>query len=85
MSDIPKYIEDFIQAVCPDAPNLYIQAFNEKTCIIDATKLISDLRARVQDLEENVAKLRKPDAVRIEGSEGWAIGTQMNSTSRGEE
>jgi len=41
------YIKEFINVICPDAPNLYIASFNEETCIKDATELIKSLKQQL--------------------------------------
>jgi len=37
----PQYIMDFIRAICPESPELYMSFFTEKTALQDATKLIT--------------------------------------------
>lgn len=41
----PAYVIQFIEAVCPEAPALYAASFNEKTCLEDATAIITRYRA----------------------------------------
>jgi len=48
----PEYIVEFIRAICPEAPELYMAFFNEKTALQDATELIADLRQRLEQAEE---------------------------------
>lgn len=45
MSETPEYIMDFIKAIAPEAPHLYMASFNEEKAIRDATALITTLEA----------------------------------------
>ena len=45
MSNVPKYIQEFSEAVYPDAPNLAIASFDEQKFIEDATSRIRQLEA----------------------------------------
>ena len=56
MSD--SYIDEFIAAVCPEAPHLYMASFNEKQCLIDATKIINDLRAENRKSRELLERIQ---------------------------
>jgi hypothetical protein len=42
-SQIPQYILDFISAICPEAPELYLASFDERKALEDATKIINDI------------------------------------------
>ena len=63
-SEMPDYITEFIKAICPEAPNLYLASFNEEQCLKDATEKILDLERRLREalaerdkaLEEIVAQ-----------------------------
>jgi len=44
MNKTPQYIMDFLKAICPDAPELYMTLFDEKKCLTNATTVINDLR-----------------------------------------
>ena len=74
MSDTPQYIVDFIKAICPDAPELYMASFNEEYAIIDATSRINSLETDNTELEAKLAdrELRLEEqrqyAKRVEGS-----------------
>ena len=48
----------FITAICPEAPELYMAAFDEMQAIRDATKLIGELKAEVARLKAD-AELRE--------------------------
>lgn len=39
-------VRAFIEAVCPEAPELYMASFDEATCLQDATELIRELQQR---------------------------------------
>jgi hypothetical protein len=45
MSNVPKYIQEFSEAVYPDAPNLALASFDEQKFIEDATSRIRQLEA----------------------------------------
>lgn len=60
-----KYILDFIKAICPESPHLFMAMLNERQAIETATSLIDELRARVAELEQENAELLS----RIEGLE----------------
>jgi hypothetical protein len=40
MNNTPDYIMNFIKAICPEAPDLYLASFNEKQALIDATEML---------------------------------------------
>jgi len=45
----------FITAICPEAPELYMAAFDEMKAIRDATNLIRELKAEVARLKSDAA------------------------------
>jgi hypothetical protein len=55
-ANIPDFITKFVEAVYPDAPWLAMAMFDEGTCLRDATELIATLRARVAELEKELAE-----------------------------
>lgn len=62
-SKTPRYVWDFIEAICPEGPNLYLSLFNERRCLQDATQLIRELRTRIKELEQ-IIKERKNEIQR---------------------
>ncbi len=57
MADIEKYIEDFYKEVYPEMTKLAIASNDEKSVIIDATKLIRELRESLSALDEPVCEI----------------------------
>jgi hypothetical protein len=57
------YVMEFIKAICPDAPNLYLASFNERVCLEDAAKLIGDLRANLAAANERADKAEHAEEV----------------------
>ena len=51
-NDIPEYMKNFIQEVCPSAPKMYFSLFSEETSLTDATHLIQTLRQKIKSFEE---------------------------------
>lgn len=42
-------VRRFIEAICPEAPDLYLASFNEMKALTDATEIITDLRRQLAD------------------------------------
>ncbi len=62
----PSYIMDFITEICPEAPHLYVDFFNEKKAITDATELIKELKLEGKRLRDEVTKLARKNAELME-------------------
>lgn len=45
-------VDAFIKAICPNAPELYKMASNEKTCLNDATSLLLRYRAALTTIKD---------------------------------
>ena len=52
MDTSETYALDFIKAVYPEMTELAMTANTEKTCLVEATKLIQDLRQKVERLQK---------------------------------
>lgn len=55
--EVDKTVMAFIEAICPEYPNLYLASFNEQVALEDATALLNDLRADVARADARYALL----------------------------
>jgi len=53
----PRYIMNFIRAICPESPELYMAMFDEKKALIDATEIIDELRKENDRLRSEITEL----------------------------
>jgi hypothetical protein len=52
--EIPDYVMNFIKAICPESPELYMSFFTEQSALEDATALIKELRAKIKEYEDDI-------------------------------
>ena len=45
---------NFIKAICPESPELYMSFFTEQSALEDATALIKELRAKIKEYEDGI-------------------------------
>jgi len=61
--ETPDYVYNFIKAICPEAPDLYIASFNEEKALIDATELIiqkdKQITTLIKDEADDDTAIRK--------------------------
>ena len=60
MSD--EYVQEFIKEVYPDMTDLAMTCNTEKSCLVDATKLIRNLRAEIEAMKAENEQLKADKA-----------------------
>lgn len=59
MSETPKFIEDFMEAVYPGAGHLALGSFNEQKALTDATERIQTLETALAAAQREIERLKE--------------------------